>query len=136
MADTIPSPMLESVQPRSGPGGWHGGPTPLGALRGVAVDQAARVPLPGRKSIWQLTLHVAYCKYAGRRRLEGGQGERFPRSPANWPKIADPTDAAAWAQDVALLRAEHERLLAAIANVPPRRYGEATTGGKRWTMGS
>ena len=135
MADTIASLLLENVQPRSGRGGWHGGPTPLGALRGVTVDQAAWVPLPGRKSIWQLALHIAYWKYAVRRRLDGGKGERFPRSPANWPKVADPTDAAAWAQDIALLRAEHERLLTTIAKVPPRRYGEATRGGKRWTTG-
>jgi uncharacterized damage-inducible protein DinB len=135
MAETIATLLIENVQPRSGRGGWHGGPTPLGALRGVAVDQAAWVPRPGRKSIWQLALHITYWKYAVRRRLEGGKGERFPRSPANWPKVADPADAAAWAQDVALLRAEHERLLATIAKVPPRRYGEATNGGKRWTMG-
>jgi uncharacterized damage-inducible protein DinB len=135
MADTIASLLLENVQPRSGRGGWHGGPTPLGALRGVAVGQAAWLPLPGRKSIWQLALHIAYWKYAVRRRLDGGRGERFPRSPANWPTVADPADAAAWAQDLALLRAEHERLLAAIARIPPRRYGEATPGGKRWTLG-
>jgi uncharacterized damage-inducible protein DinB len=135
MGDTIASLMLENVQPRSGRGGWHGGPTPLGALRSVAVDLAAWVPLPGRKSIWQLALHIAYWKYAVGRRLEGGQGERFPRSPANWPRVADAADAAAWAQDVALLRAEHERLLATIAKVPSRRYGETTTGGKRWTIG-
>jgi hypothetical protein len=74
MVDTIASLLLENVQPRSGRGGWHGGSTPLGALRGVTVDQAAWVPLPGRKSIWQLALH-------------------------------------------------------------PRRYGEATPGGKRWATG-
>ena len=135
MADPIASLLLENVQPRRGRGGWHGGPTPLGALRGVTIDQAAWVPLPGRKSIWQLALHIAYWKYAVRRRLDGMEGERFPRSPANWPKVTNPTDAAAWAQDIALLRAEHERLLTTIAKVPPRRYGEATSGGKRWTMG-
>jgi uncharacterized damage-inducible protein DinB len=135
MPDTIATLLLENVQPRSGRGGWHGGPTPLGALRGVPVEQAAWVPFPGRKSIWQLTLHIAYWKYAVRRRLEGGARERFPRSPANWPRIADALSEIAWKNDVALLRSEHEALLAAIAKVPPRRYGEATSGGKRWTLG-
>lgn len=127
--------LLESIQPRPGRGGWHGGPTPLGALRGVTAEQAAWAPWPGRKTIWQLTLHIAYWKYAVRRRLEGGSAARFPRSPANWPRTPDLPDAAAWATDVALLRSEHERLLAAVAQVPPIRYREPTPGGKRWTMG-
>jgi uncharacterized damage-inducible protein DinB len=135
MTTDIAALMLENLQPRPGRGGWHGGPTPVGALRGVSVEQAAWVPFPGRKSIWQLALHIAYWKYAVRRRLEGGKGERFARRPANWPRIADATDGAAWAHDVALLRSEHERLLETVAKVPARRYGEATAGGKRWTKG-
>ena len=135
MSSTITTLLLENLQPRAGRGGWHGGPTPLGAVRGVAVAEAAWTPFPGRKSIWQLVLHIAYWKYAVRRRLEGGKGARFPRSPANWPHIADSSDAAAWAADVALLRAEHERLLEIVAKMPASRYGNATPGGKRWTVG-
>lgn len=134
-SDPIAPLMLETVQPRPGRGGWHGGPTPVGAVRGVSVEEALWVPFAGRKSIWQLALHVAYWKYAIRRRLEGGKGARFPRSPANWPRVPDGGDASAWAQDVALLRTEHERLVAIIAGIPVRRYGEALPGGKRWTVG-
>lgn len=135
MAEMIATLMLENVQPRRGRGGWHGGPTPLTALRGVSVEQAAWVPFAGRKSIWQLALHIAYWKYAVRRRLEGGAAQRFPRSPANWPRVADPASGSAWAEDVALLRAAHMQLLEAISRVPLQRYGEATAGGKRWTVG-
>lgn len=135
MSDPIVTLLLENVQPRPGRGGWHGGPTPLGALRGVTAEQAAWAPFPGRKSIWQLALHVAYWKYAVRRRLEGGAGERFPRSPANWPRVPEPGTSGAWKADVALLRAEHERLLAVLAKIPSRRYGEVLPGGKRWTVG-
>lgn len=135
MTDPIVTLLLENVQPRPGRGGWHGGPTPLGALRGVTAEQAAWAPFPGRKSIWQLALHVAYWKYAVRRRLEGGEGERFPRSPANWPRVPEPGTSGAWKADVALLRAEHERLLAVLATIPSRRYGEVLPGGKRWTVG-
>jgi len=159
MTDTIAKLLLENVQPRPGRGGWHGGPTPLGAVRGVSAEQAAWVPFPGRKSIWQLALHIAYWKYAVRGRLEGGEAGRrsqvgarrlraaapsrgittapgrFPRSPANWPSVPQPGSTGGWKGDVALLRAEHEQLLAVIEAIPSRRYGEVLPGGKRWTVG-
>jgi len=135
MPDPIQTLLIENVQPRPGRGGWHGGPTPVGALRGVAAEQAAWMPAPGRKSIWALALHVAYWKYAVRRRLEGGSAPRFPRTPANWPAVPAGADDRAWAADVALLKSEHERLLAAIAAVPVSRYRDALPDGKRWTKG-
>ena len=135
MRDSIAALLLENVQPRPGRGGWHGGPTPVGALRGVSASEAAWSPAPGRKSIWQLALHIAYWKYAVRRRLEGGTGARFPRTPANWPRVPDSPDQNAWKEDVALLKTEHERLVAAIAEIPVARYTSALPGGKRWTVG-
>ncbi len=135
MPNALKTLLLENVQPAAGRGGWHGGPTPIGALRGVSVAQAAWTPFPGRKNIWQLTLHIAYWKYAVRRRLEGGTDERFARKPANWPRVPESANAQAWAQDVALLRAEHERLVATIAAVPLSRYTSALPGKKRWTVG-
>lgn len=134
MTESIVRLLVENVQPRPGRGGWHGGPTPLGALRGVTPDQAVWTPAPGRKSIWQLALHIAYWNYAVRRRLEGGTAPRFPRSPANWPRLPDVPDAVAWRADVALLKEEHERLVEVIAAVPLARYGERMPGGKRWTV--
>lgn len=135
MSDSFATLLLENVQPRPGRGAWHGGPTSVGALRGVSASQAAWLPAPGRKSIWQLALHIAYWNYAVRRRLEGGTGAKFPRSPANWPQIPERADTRGWAEDVALLKAEHERLAATIAKIPSSRYKTALAGGKRWTIG-
>jgi len=135
MTDPIVTLMLENVQPSRHRTGWHGGPTPLAAVRGVTPEQASWVPYPGRKGIWQLALHIAYWKYAVRRRLTGGHVARFPRTPANWPGLPAPADAAAWRQDVALLRSEHEQLLATIEAVPLGRYSEVPTGSRRWTVG-
>jgi uncharacterized damage-inducible protein DinB len=101
----------------------------------VTAAQAAWSPAPGRKSIWELALHIAYWDYAVRRRLEGGKGARFPRSPANFPQVPERADSKSWAKDVALLKAEHELLAATIAKIPSRRYGTAVAGGKRWTIG-
>ena len=107
----------------------------MGSLRGIDAKQAVWSPSPGRKSIWQLALHIAYWKYAVRRRLEGGTGARFPRTPANWPKVSSDAGARAWAEDVALLREEHDRLVAVVASIPSVRYTSALPGGKRWTFG-
>jgi uncharacterized damage-inducible protein DinB len=127
--------LLENVKPRPGRRGWHGGPTPVGALRGMSASQAVWSPAPGGKSVWQLALHIAYWDYAVRRRLEGGTGARFPRSPANFPDVPKRADAKSWAEDVALLKAEHEQLAATIARIPSSRYGTSLPGGKRWTIG-
>ena len=135
MPDTTTKLLIEAIQPRAGRGGWHGGPTPLGALRGVTAAEAAWTPPHGKKSIWQLALHVAYCKYAVRRRLEGGKAPRFPRTPANWPRVPKPASARAWEDDIALLREQHERLITVARAVPRSRYGAALPHGKRWTMG-
>jgi uncharacterized damage-inducible protein DinB len=127
--------LLENIQPPRGRQGWHGGPTPLGALRGVAVEQAAWKPGPQRHSIWELALHIAYWKYAVRRRLTGESGGTVERAPRNWPHAADPTDARTWAADRALLRREHARLLDAVDAVPAAALGRHAPGGRKWTYG-
>jgi uncharacterized damage-inducible protein DinB len=127
--------LAEAIQPRSGRRGWHGGPTPIGALRGVTVEQAAWRPGPRRKSIWGLTLHIAYWDYAVRRLLEGTARGAFPRGPSNWPAPPARADARAWMADVALLREEHERLVEAVRRVDPQRLGRRPPGSRQWTYG-
>jgi len=126
--------LSENVEPRPGRGGWHGGPTPLGALRGVSPAAAHWRPAPGRHSIWALTLHVAYWTYAVRRRISGG-GPAFTRSPANFPKVPERPSARAWAADRALLAEERRLLLEAIRAVPSSRLGRRPAGAKKWTYG-
>ena len=127
--------LAEAIQPRSGRRGWHGGPTPPGALRGVTAEQAAWRPGPGRKSIWGLALHIAYWDYAVRRLLDGSARGEFPRAPSNWPAPPERPDQRAWAADVALLRAEHDRLVEAALRVDPERLGRRPPGSKQWTYG-
>lgn len=126
--------LRENIQPRPGRTTWHGGPTPVGAVRGVPAEVALWRPAPGRHCIWELMLHIAYWDYAVRRRL-AGDGPGFPRSPANWPRLPARPDEAAWAADRALLREEHERLLAAVAAVAPDRLTGRPAGAKKWTRG-
>ena len=127
--------LAEAIQPRSGRRGWHGGPTPLGALRGVTAAQSVWRPGPKRKSIWDLTLHVAYWDYAVRRLLDGSGRGAFPRAPSNWPTAPERPDARAWVADVALLREEHERLVEAAMQVDPGSLARRPPGSKQWTYG-
>lgn len=124
-----------NLQPPPRRKNWHGGTTPVGALRAVSAAQAAWRPTPRRKSIWELTLHIAYWKYTVRRHLEGGAQPRFPRSPANFPSQPDPADDPAWARDTALLRSEHDRLVAAVRALSERHLGAVPPEGRRWTYG-
>ncbi len=107
---------------------WHGGATPLGALRGVGFIQAAWRPAPKRQSIWGLTLHIAYWKYAVRRTIDGSPKGSFPRKPANWPTVPAKPDQDTWNRDRKLLKTEHELLVTSIDSFPPRSLDEKVEG--------
>ncbi len=134
MSATAVALLADTIRPRVGRA-WHGGPTPVGALRGVTAAQAVWRPGRRRKSIWELTLHIAYWDYAVRRLLEGTARGAFPRSPSNWPVPPGTADARSWAADLALLREEHERLAATARRVDPGRLSRRPQGSKRWTYG-
>jgi uncharacterized damage-inducible protein DinB len=125
--------ILRTLQPPRGRA-WHGGPTPVAALRGVSAAEARRRPRAGRHSIWELALHVAYWKYAVRRRLTGAAPGGFPRSPANWPAVPARPGEAAWRRDRALLVREHRLLLDAVARLDAKRLGRRPVRGERWTL--
>jgi uncharacterized damage-inducible protein DinB len=135
----MPSTILEllswNLQPASGQRNWHGGPSPVTALRGVEAEQAAWRPGPRRKSIWALALHIAYWKYTVLRHLEPGPISRFPRSPSNWPAPPAAADAAAWSRDVGLLKQHHDLLVAAVARISVTALDRIPPAGRRWTYG-
>jgi len=127
--------LAENVAPRAGRGSWHGGPTVVGALRGVSAPQALWRPAPGRKSIWELALHIAYWHHVITQRLRGGEREPFPRSPANWPAQPARADEAAWKRDRALVRRAHEQVAATIRTMPTSTLGHRPAGNRKWTVG-
>ena len=129
MTDPRVAEVLRLLHPAAGFRPWAGGATVLGCLRGVTVEQALWRPGEDRHSIWELTLHVAYWKYAVRRRLDGAKRGGFPRAPSNWPLPPEAADGAAWKKDRALVRSEHELLVAAIEGFDPGRLDEVAPGG-------
>ncbi len=116
--------ILNLLDPPAGKRLWYGGATVAGCVRGVTPKQAVWKPAPKRHSIWELTLHVAYWKYAVRRKLETLPQGTFPRSPANWPAVPKPAGAPQWKADRTLLRSEHVLLVEAIQAFDPLRLDE------------
>jgi len=95
---------------------WHG--TNLrGSIRRVDARGAAWRPGPGRHSVWELTVHAAYWKYAVRRQLTGEKRGSFPEAGSNWFPRPDRADEAAWRRDVALLAQEHRKLRQVVARL-------------------
>jgi hypothetical protein len=108
---------------------WQG-PTLWGSLRGVDHAFAAKPPAPGRKCVWDQVLHAAYWKYVVVRRLTGAEPGSFARSPSNWPRRAEGASAKAWAADKALLKTQHEELLAAVESLDVPDLSRAIPGGR------
>jgi uncharacterized damage-inducible protein DinB len=125
--------LLNAMQPPRGRA-WHGGPTPVGCLRGVTAAEARWVPAPGRHSIWELALHIAYWDYAVRRHLEPVP-DRFPRSPANWPALPERPDERAWARDRRLLAQEHDQLVRATRRFGTQGWSRLPPGARTWRYG-
>ena len=128
MADKRISETLRHLRPPTGAKPWHGGPTVLGALRGVSAEVALWKPFPDRHSIWELALHVAYWNYAVERRLAGGPRGGFPRKPSNWPTPPAEGTVVAWAEDRRLVQRHHESLAEVIAGFDPARLDEIAGG--------
>src|SRR5688572_10583095 len=90
---------------------WHG-PNLMGSIRRLDHETASTIVIEGRKTIWEQVLHAAYWKQRVLNQLVGT--ERFPRSPANWPRLPQPWTGEAWRADVALLVEIHGRLRRAV----------------------
>jgi uncharacterized damage-inducible protein DinB len=109
---------------------WQG-PSLKGSLRGVSARQAAWRPARGRHSIWELTLHAAYWKYAVWRMLTGEKRGSFARKGSNWfPPPAAPTEKE-WKVLLALLDQEHRRLAEAAAGLSPADLSRKPRGSSR-----
>lgn len=132
MSDKSIGSILEIIHPPTGFQPWHGGPTLMGALRGVDHVISSWKPFPDRHSIWELALHIAYWKYAVRRHLDPETEKGFPRSPANWIEIDD-VSAESWKEDKALIKLEHEKLISAIEQFPRKQLNKKIADDKDWT---
>lgn len=97
-----------------GPGeAWHG-PALLGLVDDLPAAQAAKKPIVGAHSIWELVLHIGNWNEISVRRLGGEAVEGLIDTEQDWPKQAS-GDEQAWKAAVARLRASCDALQKAIA---------------------
>ncbi len=99
---------------------WHG-PALAELLRGVTAEDAARHPVPGLHSIWQIVLHATGWTREVTRRLNG----KRPGLPeeGDWPAVPEATEAS-WSAAVASLAEAHAELTRTIAALPDDGWDE------------
>ena len=99
---------------------WSG-PSVLEALDGVSATRAAKRPIKGAHSIWELALHIAVWEDVVRRRA---LGEKFnPSDAQDWPAVSARTPAA-WSAAIRKLKAGHEKLREVVASFDDARLDE------------
>ena len=100
---------------------WHG-PSVLDGLDGVTAEQAARRPLAGAHSIYELTHHIAAWMGEVTSRVQGNK----PGMPADgdFPPPDTRVDDAAWADVRSRLERRQAELLEAIATFDESRLDE------------
>lgn len=117
---------------------WYGSSV-LTALEGLSAAQAARYPVAGAHSIWELVIHMRAWKGEVLSRFQGHPAGT--PSEGDWPdQPAAPTDAL-WRDEVARLVRVHEGLVDAVRRstaahlnegVVDQRNREAGTGLAQW----
>ncbi len=91
-------------------GSWHG-PSVRETLDGVTAEEAARHPIPGAHSIWELVLHLAGTYSLVLRRLNGDATELSPEE--DWPSV-ETLSPANWTAALNVLRSLNQQLRAAV----------------------
>ena len=112
---------------RKGPA-WHG-PSVQEVVDGVDAVAAARRPIAGGHTIWEVAEHIAAWNDIVRRRIGGERVE--PTDEMDWPPVRE-TSAEAWQKTRDRLAANHDALRAAIAGFAESRLDELRPGADSW----
>jgi uncharacterized damage-inducible protein DinB len=114
--------LVEQLEQLDAGGAWHG-PSLGEALEGVDAAAAARRPVPGGHSIWELVHHLRVTNEEVRRRLTGesASGE------AEWAAPGE-MGPHAWREELERLRAGERALRDAVAKLAPSRLHEPMPG--------
>jgi uncharacterized damage-inducible protein DinB len=107
---------------------WHG-PSTLGLVQDLSAADAARKPVPGAHSIWELAVHIGNWNEIIVRRLAGEKMEGLINTEADWPKHAE-GDERAWRETVDRLKRSYEHLHAAIYGASDEKLVQSAVGRK------
>lgn len=103
---------------------WHG-PALLEILDRVGASSAARHPIAGAHSIWELVLHVTAWELVAVRRLKGVALE--PTDEEDFPQVRRASEDA-WQEALEALRAAHEELIRATSSLAESRLSQIVPG--------
>ena len=106
---------------------WHG-PSVSELLKGVDAEQAARHPIAGAHSIWEVVYHIAAWERAGRQRILEFNAVELPDE-VDWPPVTD-TSPKAWAAAQEELRKTNTSLQEAIAALTDKDLERVIEGAK------
>lgn len=108
MADLLRS-VIHGEMLDHGPGeAWHG-PALLGMVQDLSAAQAAKKPIRGGHSIWELVMHIGNWNEAIVRRLGGDAMEGLVNTEYDWPRAAVDNEPA-WKAALTRLRASCDEL--------------------------
>jgi uncharacterized damage-inducible protein DinB len=111
---------------------WHG-PSVLELLADVDAAKAARHPIEGAHSIWELVLHIAAWNKAAVRRLSGDRAELSDAE--DFPPITD-TSEEAWQHTVETLKRAHRELHYALESLDEARLDQPIVSGMATVYGT
>jgi uncharacterized damage-inducible protein DinB len=101
---------------------WHGSPLQQ-ILDRLDARQAARTPIPGAHSIWEIVVHMTGWKKEVAQRVMGAPaGEP---AAGDWPAIGETSDSH-WRAALDGLEASHRELIASIKSLPEGKLLEPT----------
>jgi|SRR6185295_4256554 len=114
-------------------GAWHG-PAVAETLADVDETAAAKRPLPGAHSIWEIVHHLTVWNDVPRRRLDG---ERLQNLPAerDWPPVED-VSAGAWHAALAALEEAHAALHDRVLDLDDSQLDDAVIGSDSTVRGT
>jgi len=111
---------LISINPTAENPAWHGAPTAIGILRGVNSRVAVWRPYQDASNIREISLHIAYWENSVANRLSGKREKvEFKQRKTSWPLKLDRIDDKHWKDEIAIIKAIHQRLTKAVINFDP-----------------
>lgn len=101
---------------------WHG-PSTLGLVQDLSAVDAAKKPIPGAHSIWELVLHIGNWNDIIARRLGGEKLDGLMNTEVDWPKNAA-GDEAAWHDALERLKRSYETLHQAMLSASEEKLAQ------------
>jgi uncharacterized damage-inducible protein DinB len=124
--------IIDQVQREHDGDPWHGSPL-RAILDGVDAAAAARRPIAGAHSIWELVLHVTGWKNEVNKRLSGAPATE--PADGDWPSAEKPTETE-WRAALERLESAQRSLISSIKGLPEEKLFQPTNDPRSRPLGT